>query len=112
MANDLKLSTSPLVPNRYPTGPMNVTFLPVSDSAMNSAVVDLAGGGHLYDIVTEYTASSTSPDVRTTTTMRDPGGTVVAVWERTHTRERDRITFHDKMHILGDWLPKKSPVSK
>ena len=89
---------------------MNVTFL--SDNPMNSAVVDLAGGGHLYNITTEHTESSGSPDVRSTTTVSDPAGAVVAVWERTHTRERDRITFRDKMHVLGDWLPKKSPLSK
>ena len=87
---------------------MNVTFL--SADPLNSALVDLAGGGHLYDIATE--CHYASRDVRSTTTVRDPAGTLVAVWERAHRRERDRITFHDKMHVVSDWLPKKSPISK
>ena len=87
---------------------MNATFL--ADDPMNSTLVDLAGGGHLYDITTEHQQASKA--VRSTTTIRNPSGKVVAVWERTYRRMQDRIMFHNSMHVLGEWLPKKSPISK
>ena len=87
---------------------MNVTFL--SDSPLNSTVVDLKGGGHLYDISTEFDFKSST--MRCRTTMHNLDGDVVGLWERSHQRDKDRITYHDKMHMLADWLPKKSVLSR
>nr|VWP02426.1 CAP59 [Ganoderma boninense] len=87
---------------------MNVTFL--SDSPLNSTVVDLNGGGHLYDISTEYDFESSTTRCRTT--MHNLDGDVVGLWERAYQRDEDRITYHDKMHMLADWLPKKSVLSR
>lgn len=90
------------------TGPMTVTF--ISDSPLNSTVVDLQGDGHLYDIKTKCLPNS--PSYKSITTVYDRFGGVVAVWERAHRQEQDRITYHDKMHTLADWLPKKNVFSK
>lgn len=87
---------------------MNVTFL--SDSPLNSTVVDLKGGGHLYDISTEFDFKSST--MRCRTTMHNLDGEVVGLWERAHQRDKDRIAYHDKMHMLADWLPKKSVLSR
>ena len=87
---------------------MNVTFL--SDNPLNSTVVNLTTGVHLYDVATQYTFNS--PKLRSTTTIRGPQKEVVAVWERAHNRDMDRITYHARMHTLADWLPRKSPLSR
>ena len=87
---------------------MNVTFL--SDSPLNSTVVDLNGGGHLYNISTEFDFKSSTTRCRTT--MNNLDGEVVGLWERAYQRDKDRITYHDKMHMLSDWLPKKSVLSR
>lgn len=87
---------------------MNVTFL--SDSPLNTTVIDLVGGVHLYNITTKYEYGS--PKIRTTTTIRGPHDEVVAVWERAHHRDQDRITYRGKMHTLADWLPRKSALSR
>ena len=87
---------------------MDVTFL--SNSPLNSTVVDLEGGGHLYDITTKH--ETESPELRSTTTISRPKGEVVAVWERAYHRDQDRVTYHGKMHTLAGWLPKKSVLSK
>ena len=87
---------------------MNVTFL--SDSPLNTTAVDLIAGVHLYDIETKYEFGS--PTLRSTTTIRDRQKHVVAVWERAHHRDLDRITYHGKMHTLAGWLPKKNVLSR
>ncbi|TBU63548.1 hypothetical protein BD310DRAFT_916632 [Dichomitus squalens] len=87
---------------------MNVTFL--TDSPLNSTVVDLNGGGHLYDISTEFDAKSRT--VRYRTTLRNLDGRVVGLWENAYQQGQDRIVYHDKMHMLSDWLPKKSVLSR
>ncbi|PIL29080.1 hypothetical protein GSI_09128 [Ganoderma sinense ZZ0214-1] len=84
----------------------------VSAHPLNSTVVDLNGGGHLYDISTEYDFKSSTTRCRTT--MHNLDGDVVGLWERAYQRDKDRITYpyHNKMHMLADWLPKKSVLSR
>ena len=87
---------------------MNVTFL--TDSPLNSTVVDLSSGRHLYDISTEFDTESTT--IRYRTTLRHLDGQVLGLWEHAYQRDNDRIVYHDKMHMLSDWLPKKSVLSR
>ena len=44
--------------------------------------------------------------------MSDFKGEVVGIWERAYQRDGDRSTYRDNMHMLSDWLPKKSVFSK
>ena len=87
---------------------MNVTFL--TDSPLNSTVIDLSSGRHLYDISTEFDTESTT--IRYRTTLRHLDGQVLGLWEHAYQRDKDRIVYHDKMHMLSDWLPKKNVFSK
>ena len=47
-----------------------------------------------------------------TTEIAIMDGQVLGLWEHAYQRDKDRIVYHDKMHMLSDWLPKKSVLSR